>query len=229
MQKVRAIAARHTRVFAALCEFLALGHRLVIVRGNHDIELHWRAAQRSAVVDAISAHAACRSAREVAARIRISHSVLRGRRLLYVEHGHEFDATRSYGDPLLPTCPRDSRRIRLEPVRSDAAPRGAPDPRTQHAPLRERDFRHLLRLLLRLGISGSVGIALRFTGVVTALLGECFASLRREHALRDARCRQAPTLRQPDGDQPGHAAPAGAPVRAPCSLQLFAWSRVCCT
>ena len=35
--------------------------------------------------------------------------------LLYVEHGHEFDAMCGYGEPLLPTCVRDPRRIRSTP------------------------------------------------------------------------------------------------------------------
>jgi len=56
VHKVEAIARRHPKVFCALMEFIADGHSLVIVRGNHDIELHWRAAQ-SATITAIVAHA----------------------------------------------------------------------------------------------------------------------------------------------------------------------------
>jgi UDP-2,3-diacylglucosamine pyrophosphatase LpxH len=184
VQKVQAIAARHTRVFAALCEFLAIGHRLVIVRGNHDIELHWRAAQR-ALVDAIRGHASDeRTARDVAARIRICPWFFAVEGLLYVEHGHEFDTMCSYGDPLLPTCPRDSRRIRLSPfavmLRHVARPtRGLSSRNYENV-----GFGAYLRLMLHLGISGTAGIALRFTRAVSALLGECFAQLRSEHAMR---------------------------------------------
>lgn len=188
VQKVRAIAARHGRVFAALYEFLAGGHRLVIVRGNHDIELHWREAQR-AFVDAIRAHAPdARSGREVAARIRICPWFYAVEGLLYVEHGHEFDAMCSYGDPLLPTCPRDSRRIRLSlfavMLRHVARPtRGLS---TRH--YENVSFGAYLQLLLQLGISGSLGIAMRFGSAVAALLGECVAQVRRERALRALRC-----------------------------------------
>ncbi|HEX6246078.1 MAG TPA: hypothetical protein VFZ61_34375, partial [Polyangiales bacterium] len=188
VQKVQAIAARHSRVFAALCEFLLCGHRLVIVRGNHDIELHWRAAQR-AVVDAIRAHAPdARSAREVGARVRICPWFYAVEGLLYVEHGHEFDAMCSYGDPLLPTCPRDSRRIRLSPfavmLRHVARPtRGLS---TRH--YENVGFVVYLRLLLSLGVMGTLGIALRFARAVSALLGECLAQVQREDGLRALRC-----------------------------------------
>ncbi len=52
VQKVKAICARHPRVFNALWEFVADGHTLASVRGNPDIELHWQSAQR-ALVNAI--------------------------------------------------------------------------------------------------------------------------------------------------------------------------------
>jgi UDP-2,3-diacylglucosamine pyrophosphatase LpxH len=188
VQKVRAIAARHSRVFAALYEFLRAGHRLVIVRGNHDIELHWRAAQR-AVVDAICAYAPdVHSARELAAQIRVCPWFYAVEGLLYVEHGHEFDAMCSYGDPLLPTCPRDSRRIRLSPfavmLRQVARPtRGLSTRQYENV-----GFGAYLSLCVSLGLAGTVGIALRFVRAVATLLGECCAYLRRERALRALRC-----------------------------------------
>jgi hypothetical protein len=84
----------------------------------------------------------------------------------------------SYGDPLLPTCPRDSRRIRQSPfavmLRYVARPtRG----------LSSRSYENVglsayLRLLLNLGVSGSLGIALRFARAVSSLLGECHAHAR---------------------------------------------------
>ncbi|MCW5837654.1 MAG: hypothetical protein KIS78_35000, partial [Labilithrix sp.] len=41
--KLRRVAARHADVFAALAGFVADGHALTLIHGNHDIELHWDA------------------------------------------------------------------------------------------------------------------------------------------------------------------------------------------
>jgi UDP-2,3-diacylglucosamine pyrophosphatase LpxH len=189
VHKVHAIAARHRRVFEALCDFLEQGHQLVVVRGNHDIELHWRAAQR-ALVEAISQHASSAAgARDVASRVRICPWFFAVEGLLYVEHGHEFDAMCSYGDPLLPTCPRDSRRIRVNPsylmLRQVARPtRGLSTTSYENV-----GFGAYMKLLGRLGLSGSIGIALRFSFAVGRLLGECLASARGEGVLRKLRAR----------------------------------------
>jgi hypothetical protein len=96
----------------------------------------------------------------------------------------------SYGDPLLPTCPRDSRRIRQSPfavmLRYVARPtRG----------LSSRSYENVgmsayLRLLLDLGVSGSLGIAVRFARAVSSLLGECRTQARAERSLRALRTRE---------------------------------------
>lgn len=39
--KLRAVAARHRPVFEAIAAFVAKGHALTIVHGNHDVEFHW--------------------------------------------------------------------------------------------------------------------------------------------------------------------------------------------
>jgi hypothetical protein len=39
--KLRAVAARHRIVFQAVAAFVADGHALTIVHGNHDVEFHW--------------------------------------------------------------------------------------------------------------------------------------------------------------------------------------------
>jgi UDP-2,3-diacylglucosamine pyrophosphatase LpxH len=187
VHKVHAIAARHRRVFEALCSFLEQGHRLVVVRGNHDIELHWRAAQ-SALVDAIAQHAnSPEAAGAVAARIQICPWFFAVDELLYVEHGHEFDAMCSYGDPLLPTCPRDSRRIRINPFYVMLRQVARPTRGLSTANYENVGFGAYLQLLARLGVSGSIGIALRFTLAVWRLLDESLAYARGDGALRKLR------------------------------------------
>jgi hypothetical protein len=64
-QKMRAIAERHPLVFAKLADFVADGHELVLVRGNHDVEFYWE-GPRTAFVDALLGHAAPRLADDAA-------------------------------------------------------------------------------------------------------------------------------------------------------------------
>jgi len=173
VQKVEAIAARHPNVFRALMRFLAAGHALVLVRGNHDIELHWRSAQR-ALVRAIVGYAPPDEQRELAQRIQICPWFYAVEGLLYVEHGHEFDPMCSYGDPLMPTCVRDSRRIRSTPfsvlLRHIARPtRGLSSAAYDYVGMGAYAV-----LLGNLGISGSARIAVRYARACYRLVSECF-------------------------------------------------------
>ena len=184
VQKVVAIAERHPRVFRALMEFVADGHALVIVRGNHDIELHWKAAQ-AALVRAIVEHAPAEQRAELAARITICPWFFAVKGLLYVEHGHEFDAMCGYGDPLLPTCPRDSRRIRWTPfsvlLRNVARPtRGLSTSAYSYV-----SFGAYVRLLVRLGFKGTLGIARRFAEASLRLMRESVLHGQSPRRLRD--------------------------------------------
>lgn len=192
VQKMGAIAARHPAVFRALAEFVADGNRLVIVRGNHDVELHWHAAQR-AFVHSIIKHAALDQREGMRSRIEICPWFFVVDGLLYVEHGHEFDAMCSYGDPLMPTCMRDPRRIHATPfsvlLRQVARPtRGLRAAGYQYVGMSE-----YLRLLLHLGVRGSVRIAGHFARASYLLLRECYTSLvvRKPRRERNAKARHA--------------------------------------
>ncbi|MET0390656.1 MAG: hypothetical protein ABW321_32085 [Polyangiales bacterium] len=184
IHKVEAIAARHPSVFRALGRFVAAGNALVVVRGNHDIELYWEEAQ-NALIDAILAsepsthHAALRE------QILIRSWFFAVDGLLYVEHGHEFDPLCSYGDPLASTCLRDPRRIRWTPfsllLRYVARPtRGLSSVAYSYAGMSK-----YLGLLMKLGWRGSVAIAGRYMRASYRLLSECrlnTSSAARQHA-----------------------------------------------
>ena len=115
LHKVEAIAQRHPSVFRALGRFVGAGNALVMVRGNHDIELYWREAQ-SVLIDAILAHEPGESRLALRARIAIRPWFFAVDGLLYVEHGHEFDPLCGYGDPLASTCaPPTPCRMRSSP------------------------------------------------------------------------------------------------------------------
>jgi UDP-2,3-diacylglucosamine pyrophosphatase LpxH len=173
VHKVHAIADRHPTVFAALMRFLAAGNSLVVVRGNHDIELHWRSAQR-ALIDVIVQHAPLSDRAELAERIEICPWFYAVDGLLYVEHGHEFDAMCSYGDPLLPTCVRDPRRIRSTPFSVLLRHVARPTRGLSSASYGYVGMGAYVVLLLQLGLLGSLQIAVRYARACTRLVSERF-------------------------------------------------------
>jgi UDP-2,3-diacylglucosamine pyrophosphatase LpxH len=113
--KMRAVAVRHDLLFRKLARFVAAGHSLVFVRGNHDVEFYWESAQRAfldALLERVDIDAQDAAARkEFEARIEFRHWFYYVRGLLYVEHGHQYDATCAYHHVLAPRSPRDPRRI----------------------------------------------------------------------------------------------------------------------
>ena len=198
-RKVDAIAGRHVRLFRALCEFMRDDNRLVLVQGNHDVELHWKAARR-AFVEAIAQHAESPEAKDrVRANIQICPWFFKVDGLLYAEHGHEFDSMCSYGDPLLPTCLKDSRRIRAAPFSVMLRQVARPTRGLSTEVYEDAGFGAYVKLLFRLGASGSARIALRFARAVFSLAWEHVLHLmgqgrRRAHRALVARRRFRATL-----------------------------------
>jgi UDP-2,3-diacylglucosamine pyrophosphatase LpxH len=113
--KMRAVARRHDLVFRALTAFVADGHSLVLVRGNHDVEFYWESAQEAfveALVERAGAALADPEARAVfEARIEFRPWFYYVENLLYVEHGHQYDETCAYHHVLAPLSPRNPDRI----------------------------------------------------------------------------------------------------------------------
>jgi UDP-2,3-diacylglucosamine pyrophosphatase LpxH len=113
--KMRAVAQRHDLLFRRLAAFVQAGHMLVFVRGNHDVELYWESAQR-AFLDALSARAELPADDAIArkvfeSRVEFRHWFYYVRGFLYVEHGHQYDATCAYHNVLAPRSPSDPKRI----------------------------------------------------------------------------------------------------------------------
>ncbi|MFT3927147.1 MAG: hypothetical protein QM778_31670 [Myxococcales bacterium] len=172
VHKVHAIAARHPRVFRALMEFVAEGHALVVVRGNHDVELHWRAAQR-AFVDAIVAHAEVHERAAISRRIEICPWFFHVHGLLYVEHGQEFDPMCSYGNPLVPTWEKDQRRIRPTPFSVLLRQVARPTPGLSSSSYGYVGMGAYVWLCVRLGVRGTLRIAARYARACWDLISEC--------------------------------------------------------
>src|SRR5687767_11771111 len=94
VSKMRAVARRHSHVFEKLARFVADGHSLALVRGNHDIDFHWEAARDAfveAIVERIDASASAEDRAALAARVEFHPWFYYVEGLLYVEHGHQYD------------------------------------------------------------------------------------------------------------------------------------------
>ena len=131
--KLNRIAAGHALFFRALGWFLAAhpDNELILIKGNHDVELFWPAVQRRLRELAAEAYAAWR--REAAGGQRPDHPLwyedafpesldpddLRARLrfppwfyhepdLLYVEHGNQYDPANAFVDFLKPILPQDA-------------------------------------------------------------------------------------------------------------------------
>lgn len=109
MLKLERVLEYHEEVFAALGRFVASGHSLVLVIGNHDIELHFPEVQRR-LVDHIVSLAALEGDREgVKARISLCDWFFFEEGLAWIEHGHQYDPYCSFEDVLAPAT--DEREI----------------------------------------------------------------------------------------------------------------------
>jgi UDP-2,3-diacylglucosamine pyrophosphatase LpxH len=110
----------HRAFFQAVARFVRRGGELVIMRGNHDAEMHWRKVQR--VLRRRLAEYAFRGTdfdldelleERGSFQSRIEFSpwcyVEPGR--VYVEHGHQYDAYCSFDHQLYPVSPSDPKRI----------------------------------------------------------------------------------------------------------------------
>ncbi|MDH5672207.1 MAG: metallophosphoesterase [Myxococcales bacterium] len=200
-EKMRRVAERHPTVFRALAEFVADGHALLIVRGNHDVEFYWEPAQRAfidALVDALvglqpelQRDAEARAAFEQ--RIEFRHWFYYRDDLLYVEHGHQYDEACAYTHVLAPRSPRDPRR--LDYSFSDILLRFVVRP-TRGLGCDGHETTSLffyLRLAFSMGIGGCLSLGYRFFSAVFEMirvwrdhLDERARALRAEHERRMA-------------------------------------------
>ncbi len=190
--KLRRVATRHADVFAALAAFVAHGHALTLVHGNHDLELHWDGVKdelrailrRQAVV-------ATKDAPGFDARIGFAPWFYLVDGVVFIEHGHQYDAYCATDHVMAPASPLDPRRI----MRgfSDVMLRRVVRPTRG---LREHGHELLgvfdyLLLAGRLGLKGMFQLAGRFIGAIVALLrlrrehfAEAASALREEHERR---------------------------------------------
>lgn len=113
--KLARVASRHADVFAGLAAFVADGHALSLVHGNHDIEFHWDAVKddfRGFLLE----HAPSAAASEVEraaflARIEFNPWFFYRDGVAYIEHGHQYDPFCATEHIMAPLSPLDPRRV----------------------------------------------------------------------------------------------------------------------
>lgn len=110
----------HRDFFAAVAGFVRRGGEVVIMRGNHDAEMHWRKVQR--LFRRRLAELAFRGAEYELDELLEERSAFQARiefvpwcyiepGRVYIEHGHQYDAYCSFDYQLYPVSPSNPQRI----------------------------------------------------------------------------------------------------------------------
>jgi hypothetical protein len=89
----------HPSFLEALADVLAAGHELVLVCGNHDLELQWPQVQEE-VRRALTVALAARRAPEALARLRFEPWFLYEPGRIWIEHGCQYDPENAFHFPL---------------------------------------------------------------------------------------------------------------------------------
>lgn len=106
--KLARIIGGHPTFFRALLRFAAAGHPVTILRGNHDAELFWDTVRDRffAELDAIvAAEALALPPQVLRERVRFEHWFYLEPGRIWVEHGHQYEASNSFRYNLNPVLP----------------------------------------------------------------------------------------------------------------------------
>jgi len=95
------VIAAHDTPFRDLTAFVERGHEVVILKGNHDAELHWDEVQVQ-LVERLAGFAT-HDPDGVRARVTVSRWFWTDGDLVYVEHGNQYDRFCSFDHVLEPT------------------------------------------------------------------------------------------------------------------------------
>ncbi len=93
--KLRRIMSGHWRFFSALASFVAAGHDLVILPGNHDIEWVIPAVQNT-FKDELRTYVPAEAGDEVGRRVTFRPWFYYEPGFVYIDHGHQYDALNSF-------------------------------------------------------------------------------------------------------------------------------------
>jgi UDP-2,3-diacylglucosamine pyrophosphatase LpxH len=201
-EKLRRVAVRHADVLAALAAFVADGHALTIIHGNHDIEFHWDGV-KSDFRDILFEHVRTAvDGDDFRARIEFQPWFFYRDGVAYIEHGHQYDRFSSTAHIMAPLSPSDSKRVA----------RGFGDILLRFVVRRTRGMTehghehlgiaHYVAFGVRLGLRGMARLLMRFVRAIIALfrlrrahLSHASTHLRTEHEKRVARFAQDITIK----------------------------------
>jgi len=116
--KLRRIASGHPGFFQALARFVAQGHRVVYIKGNHDVDIHWplaREAFRDLVVEAAEQCPDLEGVdkEQMRANVEFCPWVYYEPGIAYIEHGNQYEPVNFFRDFLDPVLPEDPQRLEL--------------------------------------------------------------------------------------------------------------------
>jgi UDP-2,3-diacylglucosamine pyrophosphatase LpxH len=194
--KLNRVGARHADVFAELARFVADGHALTIVHGNHDIELHWDGVKddlRAILEGHARAERPDLDSAEFQGRVEFSPWFFYREGVAYIEHGHQYDPFCSTELVMAPLSPLDPRRLA----------RGFTDTLLRYVVrptrgMREHGHEHTgmldyIAFATKLGWRGLVDLGTRFVVAIQELFRlrrsyftEATSALRTEHERRVA-------------------------------------------
>jgi UDP-2,3-diacylglucosamine pyrophosphatase LpxH len=196
--KLRRVHARHADFFAELAGFVADGHALTIVHGNHDIEFHWDAVKedlRGILFEQATRQAAGATLDEAEFRGRIEFNpwFFYRRGLVYIEHGHQYDPYCSTEHVMAPLSPLDPRRIARGMTEILLRYVVRPTRGMSEQGHESTGMLHYVTFALKLGIPGLLRLGMRFASACLELfrlrrayVSEASQKLRAEHERRVA-------------------------------------------
>jgi UDP-2,3-diacylglucosamine pyrophosphatase LpxH len=192
--KLARVAERHHRLFEALAEFVAAGHYLTIVSGNHDREFHWpevRNDLQTLLLRALGGRGATLRDDGFLERIRFAPWFLWVEGVAFIEHGHQYDAFCATDHTTGPLSPVDHQRLSAgftEVLLRFVVHRTPAVRDCQHEHMGVCDY---IALAGRLGPRGGVDLFLNYVRAIVELfrlrrlsLSEAAKSLRAEHERR---------------------------------------------
>ncbi len=109
--KLDCILDGHPVFFAALAQFIAAGHRVELLAGNHDLELHFPEV-RARLLERLASLPGAPTRAELETRLRFHPWFYLEPGRVYVEHGNQYEASNSVSHPRYPVLRRRGR----EPV-----------------------------------------------------------------------------------------------------------------
>ncbi len=95
LYKMKCIIKDHPEFFEALREFLLRGHRVILIFGNHDVELHYQAIQKEIL-------RTLNLPEEVKKSFRFVEWFYVSNQDTLIEHGNQYDAYCVFEDPINP-------------------------------------------------------------------------------------------------------------------------------